>query len=176
MQIFLVGQQELTSTLLASEFEQLRQRIIASYHLSALNEQDVEKYIEHRLQKAGWNNDPQIHKDIYKEIYRWTTGIPRKINLICDRLFLYGYTMEKHELGSEDIEQVINDIDKEIRGTGSASLESDKTDLIQDPEPSFSNINLSNMNYNILKRLIDSIAGIESSLGQLVDILKEKKG
>ena len=175
MQIFLVGQQELTSTLLASEFEQLRQRIIASYHLAALNEEDVQYYIEHRLHKVGWNNDPSIHKDIYKEIFRWTSGIPRKINLICDRLFLYGFTMEKHELDVKDIEQVIFDIDKEIRGAGSTPSDNREAGGVEEHEPSFSNINISNMNYKILQKLIDSIAGIESSLGQMVEILKEKK-
>ena len=175
MQIFLVGQQELTSTLLASEFEQLRQRIIASYHLSALSEADVEKYITHRLQKAGWNADPEIHKDIYKEIYLWTSGIPRKINLICDRLFLYGFTAEKHKLGTEDIEQVIFDIDKEIRGSGNSEKHTEQSAVVEEHEPSFSNINITNMNYRILQKLIDSIAGIESSLNKLVELYKSKK-
>jgi general secretion pathway protein A len=175
MQIFLVGQYELTSTLLASEFEQLRQRIIASYHLSALNEEDVQNYVQHRLLKVGWNNDPSIHENVYKEIYRWTSGIPRKINLICDRLLLYGFTTEKHELGIEDIEQVVLDLDKEIRGSDNSDGDLDNVNMIEDHEPSFSKINISELNYRILQKLIDSIAGIESSLNQLVDILRENK-
>jgi len=172
MQIFLVGQQELTSTLLASEFEQLRQRIIASYHLVALSEDDVEKYIEHRLYKAGWKNDPDIDKGIYKEIYNWSSGIPRKINLICDRLFLYGFTTETHSLGLKDIEQVIVDIEKEIRGSASLNAHDTSSEMIEENEQSFSNISLSNMNYKILQKLIDSISGIESSLNQLVELYK----
>lgn len=175
MQIFLVGQQELTSTLLASEFEQLRQRIIASYHLAALNEVDVEKYIKHRLSKAGWNRNPEIHQDIYKEIYRWSTGIPRKINLICDRLFLYGYTTETHNLALSDIEQVILDIEKEIRGSGNLDDQTDQSTVTNKQEASLSNINISNMNYKIMQKLIDSIAGIETSLSQLVELYKHKQ-
>jgi general secretion pathway protein A len=174
MQIFLVGQQELTSTLLASEFEQLRQRIIASYHLSALSEGDIKKYIEHRLCKAGWKNDPEVDENIYQDIFRWSSGIPRKINLICDRLFLYGFTMETHKLGVKDIEQVIQDIENEIRGTGNMEGEGGKSGATEEHEPSFSNINISNMNYIILQKLIDSIAGIETSINQLVELYKAR--
>lgn len=174
MQIFLVGQQELTSTLLSSEFEQLRQRIIASYHLTALSEADIKRYVEHRLHKAGWQNDPLIHDDIYKEIYRWSTGIPRKINLMCDRLFLYGYTTEQHELELKDIQQVIADIDKEIKGSLDSENDSGLDSSVEINEPSFSNISLTNMNYKILQKLIDSISGIENSMKQLVELYKTK--
>lgn len=171
MQIFLVGQQELSSTLLASEFEQLRQRIIASYHLAALNESDVRKYIDHRLEKAGWKNDPEIHPDIYTEIFRWSSGIPRKINLICDRLFLYGFTMEIHKLELKDIEQVIVDIENEIRGSGvsnPAALSSED----EDADLSIARIDVGNLNYKVMQKLVDSLSGIESSLNQLVELYK----
>jgi len=174
MQIFLVGQQELTSTLLASEFEQLRQRIIASYHLTALSENDIKSYIEHRLHKANWKNDPEIHDDVYKEVYRWSAGTPRKINLICDRMFLYGFTMELHKLGKKDIEQVINDIEREIRGSLDSNSGKGKGEKVEELEPSFSNISLSNINFKILQSLIDSLAGIDSSLKQLVQLQKSK--
>jgi general secretion pathway protein A len=172
MQIFLVGQQELTSTLLSSEFEQLRQRIIASYHLSALSEADVKKYIEHRLYKADWQNDPAIHSDIYKEIYRWSSGIPRKINLLCDRLFLYGFTTENHKLETKDIEQVILEIEKEMRGSLNTEGDFNQYSSGEENEKSFSNISLSNMNYKIFQKLLDSISGIETSLKQLVELYK----
>lgn len=174
MQIFLVGQQELNSTLLSSEFEQLRQRIIASYHLTALTEADVKKYIEHRLHKADWKNDPQIENDVYREIYRWSSGIPRKINLISDRLFLYGFTTEQHKLELKDIDQVIVDIENEIRGSLDAEGSNSLGAIVEEHEPSFSNISLTNMNYKILQKLIDSLSGIESNLKQLVELYKAK--
>lgn len=175
MQIFLVGQQELTSTLLASDFEQLRQRIIASYHLTPLSEADVERYILHRLHKSDWNGDPDIHKDVYKEIYHWSSGIPRKINLLCDRMFLYGFTTELHELGLKEVEQVILDIEKEIRGSLDLDKKSEMVSEIEDHDPTFSNISLSNMNYKIVQKLINSISGIETSLKQLVELYKIKQ-
>lgn len=174
IQIFLIGQQELTSTLLSTEFEQLRQRIVASYHLTALSESDVKYYIEHRLQKAGWKNDPEIDGEVFSEIYKWSTGIPRKINLICDRLFLYGFTTEKHVLELKDIQQVIADIENEIRGSLHTKTEDLENVSADEHEPSFSNISLTNMNYKILQKLIDSISGIESSLEKLVVLYKDK--
>lgn len=177
MQIFLVGQQELTSTLLASEFEQLRQRIIASYHLAALTEPDVKKYILHRLGKAGWNNDPVIDEGVYHHIYNWSSGIPRKINLICDRLFLYGFTIETHNLEVKDIEQVIIDIEKEIRNPVAGNIDKDKKDQEEagEDDVSFSNISLSDMNYKIMQKLMDSLSGIDSSLKQLIELYKAER-
>jgi len=175
MQIFLVGQQELTSTLLASEFEQLRQRIIASYHLAALSESDIKNYVEHRLHKAGWQNDPQIHDDVYKEIYRWSAGTPRKINLICDRLFLYGFTSELHKLGKNDIEQVVQDLEREMRGSLDKSADKSADAPENESEQSFANISLSDMNFKILQKIIDSLSGIDASLKQLVQLQKSNK-
>jgi len=174
MQIFLVGQQELTSTLLASEFEQLRQRIIASYHLVALSEDDVKSYILHRLNKAEWKNDPEIEDYVFKDIYQWSSGIPRKINLLCDRLFLYGFTTETHKLERKDLENVIIDIDKEIRGTARSNNIEGTGSVEEENELSFSNISLNNLNYKIMQKLIDSIVGIESSLNRLVELYKTK--
>ena len=134
----------------------------------------MKKYIEHRLYKAGWVNDPQIQDDVYTEIYQWSLGIPRKINLICDRLFLHGFSTEKHKLELKDIDQVIVDIENEIRGTLNAEGDNRQDSLIEEHEPSFSNISLTNMNYKILQKLIDSISGIDSNLKQLVELYKAK--
>ena len=134
----------------------------------------MKKYIEHRLYKAGWVNDPQIQDDVYTEIYQWSLGIPRKINLICDRLFLHGFSTEKHKLELKDIDQVIVDIENEIRGTLNAEGDNRQDSLIEEHEPSFSNISLTNLNYKILQKLIDSISGIDSNLKQLVELYKAK--
>jgi len=116
MQIFLVGQAELRATILSREFEHLRQRIIASYHLEPLTEQETVDYINYRLEHVGWQNDPTIASEVYVEIFRWTKGIPRRINLLCDRLFVYGFIKETHSLGKRDIEHVVSDLNKELGG------------------------------------------------------------
>ena len=116
MQVFLVGQAELRTTILSKEFEHLRQRIIASYHLDALTEAETKEYIEFRLNSVGWKNNPSLSKEVYNELYRWSLGIPRRINVLCDRLFVYGYLEEKAKLTKRDIMAVVSDLNNELGG------------------------------------------------------------
>lgn len=116
MQVFLVGQAELRTTILSKEFEHLRQRIIASYHLDSLTETETKEYINFRLESVGWNNNPSISREVYNELYRWSGGIPRRINLLCDRLFVYAYLEEKSKLTKRDIMLVVKDMNKELGG------------------------------------------------------------
>lgn len=116
MQVFLVGQAELRTTILSKEFEHLRQRIIASYHLDSLNEAETKDYIKYRLESVGWNNNPSITREVYNELHRWSGGIPRRINLLCDRLFVYAYLEEKSKLTKRDIMIVVKDMNKELGG------------------------------------------------------------
>lgn len=116
MQVFLVGQAELRTTILSKEFEHLRQRIIASYHLDALTESETKEYIDFRLHSVGWENNPSLSREVYNELYRWSLGIPRRINLLCDRLFVYAYLEEKSKLTKRDITIVVADMNKELGG------------------------------------------------------------
>jgi general secretion pathway protein A len=114
LQIFLLGQPEFRKTLLRSDMQQLQQRVIATYHLGPLDALETRDYIEHRLRKVGWDGDPALSVDAYYDIYNFTTGIPRKINTLCDRLFLLGYLEERHIFRSADVTEVINDINNEF--------------------------------------------------------------
>lgn len=114
LQIFLVGQVELRQRLLKAKFEHLRQRIIASYHIEPFSRTETEKYIITRLQEAGWRDDPQIDPIVFDFVHEWTAGIPRRINLLFDRLLLLGYVEEVHRLGEVQIEQAIRDMEKEL--------------------------------------------------------------
>lgn len=87
-QVFLVGQPDFRPVLAGAGMEQLRQRIIASYHLKPLNRQETQKYIEHRLTVVGWGQVPVFTVGAYDEIYEETGGVPRKINKLCNRLLL----------------------------------------------------------------------------------------
>jgi len=106
LQSFLLGQEEFRATLKAAGMEQLRQRIIASCHLHPLNEQETRAYIEHRLQVVGWRQDPQFDEGCYAAIQRHTQGIPRRINLFCDRLLLYGFLEELHVFSEDAVATV----------------------------------------------------------------------
>ena len=114
VQIFLVGQIELRNTLLMPKFEHLRQRIIASYNIEPLTRTETEKYILTRLKEVGWKNDPEIDSVVFDFICDWTGGIPRRINLLFDRLLLLGYVEDLHRLGEKQIVQAIRDMEKEL--------------------------------------------------------------
>ena len=114
LQTFLLGQPEFRVTMQSAGMTQLRQRVIASYHLGPLDADDSRGYVEHRLQTVGWSNDPAFGEDAYKEIFAFTGGIPRKINTLCDRLLLMGYIEEKHAFGAAEVKEVIADIQKEM--------------------------------------------------------------
>lgn len=113
LQVFLVGQSELRKTLAQSGMEQLRQRIITSYHLRALEVDEVRDYVTHRLSAAGWQADPELADAVYPLIHGWSGGVPRRINLVMDRLLLYGYLEELHVLGGADAQIVIDELNAE---------------------------------------------------------------
>ncbi len=110
---FLLGQREFRSTMRSEGFEQLRQRVIAAYHLKALDAPETRGYIEHRLRLAGWNDDPRLSEDVFGGIYEFTEGVPRRINTLMDRLMLYGYLEEIHEINRDGLNSVANDIIEE---------------------------------------------------------------
>ena len=114
LQVFLVGQTELRNIIHSKNVEQLRQRIIASYNLTHLSKSETKDYIKYRLEKVGWEHNPSISEDIFLTIHDWSEGTPRKINLICDRLFLLGYLEKLSSLELEHLERVITEMDDEI--------------------------------------------------------------
>ena len=124
LQSFLLGQPEFRQTLQRPEMEQLRQRIIASCHLGPMDGADSEAYIVHRLQTVGWRQDPSFSPDAFAAIYEQTGGIPRKINVLCNRLLLLGYMDEKHAIRAPDVAAVIEDLEQEM---APKTVEADET-------------------------------------------------
>ncbi len=110
LQSFLVGQPELRELLRGPSMQQLRQRVIASYHLGPMDEEETRGYIEHRLRRVGWKDDPSFDPAVFPSIHRATGGIPRKINLLCNRLLLAGYLAEKRAIGVDDVDTVIAEL------------------------------------------------------------------
>ena len=96
LQIILLGQPELLEMLEDRQLRQLSQRIVARFHLEALNSSETEAYIVHRLAIA--HGEPELFKrSAIKKIYRISAGIPRIINLICDRALLGTYAEHKRQ-------------------------------------------------------------------------------
>lgn len=116
LQIFLVGQAELRRIIVSNHMEQLRQRIIASHRIEPMAEEECRAYILHRLRAVGWNNDPELASEIFSVVYQASRGIPRKINLIMDRLLLHGYLEELHGLNLAALTMVLDEMDEEMAG------------------------------------------------------------
>lgn len=120
-QSFLLGQDELRRTLQGPGMEQLRQRIIASYHLEPLSVEETRAYIEYRLERVGWRGDPALDEGVFEGIHAFTDGVPRRINALCDRFLLYGCLEEKHTLGREDLDVVTEEMRQEAGGASVAA-------------------------------------------------------
>lgn len=112
-QSFLLGQVEFRNTIQAKGLEQLRQRVIAAYHLEHLDEEQTRGYIEHRLRTAGWVGDPKFTSAAYADIYKYSGGIPRRINTLCDRLLLFGLLEEIHEFDADKVNTVVQELKNE---------------------------------------------------------------
>jgi len=121
LQSFLLGQDEFRPVLQSRGMEQFRQRIIASFHLEPLNKDEVQEYIFHRLRLCGWKGNPQFENAIFDLIHEHTSGVPRRINKLCDRVLLYGCVEESHNITVDDIKTVIEEELKEIQASPAAS-------------------------------------------------------
>ena len=114
LQTFLLGQPEFRKTLQSPAMEQLRQRVIASCHLGPMSSTDTEAYIVHRLQTVGWRADPSFSRDAFAAIHQHSGGIPRKINILCDRLLLMGRLDEKHAFTGNEVAVVTKELQQEF--------------------------------------------------------------
>ena len=164
LQTFLLGQPEFRRTLHSEGMQQLRQRVIATYHLGPMDAAETQLYIEHRLQTAGWKGDPVITPEAYAAIFEYSGGIPRKINTLCDRLFLKGYLEELHQFGDVEVREVIKDIQEEFTAPP--------------PEagamPSYSGIpnGFTDTAAESLEHLDERLSKIERSVTSVLDVLK----
>ncbi|MCB1954767.1 MAG: XrtA-associated ATPase [Rhodocyclaceae bacterium] len=113
LQSFLIGQPEFREMLQGPDLQQLRQRVIASYHLGPLDGEETRGYIEHRLRHVGWDHNPQIADGVFHRVYASTGGIPRRINTLCDRILLSAFLSEKRAIAEEDVEGVLAELREE---------------------------------------------------------------
>jgi len=97
LQIILIGQPELRELLARNELRQLAQRITGRYHLHPLSADETAAYVRHRLRVAGATTDI-FSGPALREIYRLSVGVPRVINVICDRALLGAYSMDSHRV------------------------------------------------------------------------------
>ena len=132
LQGFLVGQTDFRHTLQTAHLESLRQRIIASCHLSPLKLEETQNYIEHRMQLAGWQEDPSFTPETYQMIQEYSGGVPRRINTLCDRILLVAYLEETHTITPALVEAVMQELRSEQFAISREA--DDETDQEQGPE------------------------------------------
>jgi len=116
VQIFLLGQEEFRNTLLSDGFEQLRQRVIATYHLNPLDADETRTYIEHRLTCAGYRGRPNFTDGAYGSIFRASEGVPRRINNLCDRTLLYAFLEDIELINADVVDTVAHELGGELWG------------------------------------------------------------
>lgn len=110
LQVILIGQTELQQKLKENQLRQLAQRITARYHLLPLTLQESEYYIQHRLNVAGASY-PIFETKLLKRIFKYSRGIPRLINLICDRSLLCAYSQSSPKVTAKMIDLAVKEID-----------------------------------------------------------------
>jgi|GEM_PF-298842 len=126
IQCFLVGQPQFKAILADPDMEQLRQRVIASYHLDKLNQAETQRYIDHRMQVVGWTGRPQFTDDAVAAIYHATNGVPRRINNACSRLLMHGAFEGLDVIDEAAARQILSEMGTEV--AESAASDSAKQD------------------------------------------------
>jgi general secretion pathway protein A len=111
IQIVLIGQSELNGLLSTTDLRQLAQRVTARYHLGALNREETTDYIRHRLGVAGGAGKVSLTPGALRAIHRFSQGIPRLINLICDRALLGGYVRGRREIDGRMAKRSVSELE-----------------------------------------------------------------
>lgn len=110
LQIILIGQPELRTLLARPELEQLAQRVIARFHLEALSEPETGQYIQHRLTVAGLAGPVPFTPAAIRRIHQITRGVPRRINLLCDRAMLGAYATGIRAIGPDIVVRAAHEV------------------------------------------------------------------
>ncbi len=124
LQSFLVGQPELREMLRQPRMEQLRQRVLASCHLGPMEATETRGYIEHRLRHVGWQQRPSFDNRAFELIHEASGGVPRRINMLCNRLLLSAFLDEVQHIDCERVRRVEREMRAEVSG---ASLQQSRS-------------------------------------------------
>lgn len=111
LQIVMIGQPEFREMLDQEQLRQLRQRITVRYHLNPMTAAETTKYIAHRLRVAGANSRPSFNPAALRRIYKYSKGIPRLINALCDKTLLCGFVEGVDHLKAKHVRRAINDLE-----------------------------------------------------------------
>jgi type II secretory pathway predicted ATPase ExeA len=110
LRIILAGQPELNDKLESAEMVQLAQRVRLRFHLTALTFEDTQAYVLHRLEVAGSHGRKIFTDATYPIIFRYTGGVPRLINTLCDTAMMGAYALEKEQIGVKELNAAIEEL------------------------------------------------------------------
>ena len=113
LQSFLVGQPELRVMLRSPSMEQLRQRVIVACHLGPLSAEETRAYIDHRMRFAGWNGAPIFDDAAVAQIFSFTDGVPRRVNLLRTLLLLAAFLGSEQHVDAASVQTTANELDGE---------------------------------------------------------------
>ena len=117
LHVILLGQPELNQILAEPRFRPLKQRITVRYHLRPLRLKETTQYIQYRLKRAGSKNLSIFDPGAIREIYRYSKGIPRLINIVCDNALLTGFSLEEPRIKKKNIREIVGDLEGAKRGS-----------------------------------------------------------
>jgi general secretion pathway protein A len=114
LQTILLGQPQFRAVLASEDWEQLRQRVLASCHLGPMTEAETRLYVEHRLRTVNWRDDPLWDDAAFTAIHRHSGGIPRRINTLCSRVLLFGTLEEIHTITGRIVDDTAEELNRDL--------------------------------------------------------------
>ena len=154
LRVTLLAQPEFLYMVNASE--QFKQRVKLHYHLKGLSYDDVIKYIYYRLIKSGLTGNTLFDKELIDEIFKYSKGIPRLINKICDALLMCAYAEDKEKPKADDLKDILSDL----------MIDSTTDNVVNQIDIAISNLNNvpSNNSSDVLERLVSAVENLNKNL------------
>ena len=116
VQTILLGQPQFRPVLASRDLEQLRQRVLASFHLGPMSDTETQLYVEHRLKTVGWAGNPAWEPEAFVAVHRHTGGTPRRINTLCSRLMQFGALDNCATITAEMVDDVAGEMSEGLNG------------------------------------------------------------
>ncbi len=135
LRIILAGQPELNEKLDSPELVQLVQRIRLRFHLTALTPEETQAYILHRLEVAGAHGRPFFAPETLPVIYRYTGGVPRLVNTLCDTALMIAYSSERPSVGLQELKAAIDELQWVEFAARTNRMRAGVTDTASAPRP-----------------------------------------
>ncbi|MDR3415935.1 MAG: XrtA-associated ATPase [Nevskia sp.] len=158
LQTILMGQPQFRRLLASPDLDQLRQRVLASYHLGPLGPDETRAYIEHRLTTVGWHGKPRWEEGAFAAVYDHTGGVPRRINRLCGRVLLYGALEAAEAISPAMVLHTAEELAEDLHGQPAAPAAADapQPDLLHRLEALEAQVARQK---RVFQRLIDVLGG-----------------